>query len=578
MKHAILLTIIFVNVLNFSLIAQELPPHEYKIYVSPEHKIYISKKQPTYFFISDSPLPNAPLIRLKSSSSLKKTNPMFFDSEGKNLIYSPSAVDTVTKQVVYPKKDIQFQIYVDGQPPKTKITFDKNKEAFNKGIHYLPDSVTLGFESFDALSGVDKTYFSLDHSAYTPFENSIVLNKEKEYYFKYYSVDNTGNAEPLKEITFVVDKTPPLSTLEVIGDKYQDILSGKTQLKITSSDSLSGVKHLFYSVDDSIFKPYTGNLSTTVMAEGDHKLYYYAVDNVNNKEMVKSYAFYVDKTPPQVIEEVMGKTFVANGKEYSAGTSKLKITSFDNKAGVKEIYYSINNAPYVKYDKPIVLSGYKGTLIVNSYAIDNVGNKSQNDLSNSRKNGISYIDLSGPWVGHSFKGPIFKNRDSIFINQKTSIELEAKDEESGVDRIEFQTDSGDLKIYTNPFTITKEGVHHISMYGYDHIENMTRQVFDVVVDTTGPQIFERFSSPPIGFITSEGKKIDEYPNTLVIFLSATDERSGYEELWFQLNNNPVQPYVKDVRGFIPGKKNTLLVKALDKLGNQTEKIIEFSIR
>jgi hypothetical protein len=299
---------------------------------------------------------------------------------------------------------------------------------------------------------------------------------------------------------------------------------------------------------------------------------------VNNKEKVNTYAFYVDKTPPQVIEEILGKTFFANGKEFSAGTSKLKITSFDNKAGVKEIYYSINNAPYIKYEKPVVLAGYKGDVLIKSYAVDNVGNQSQSDISNSRKHGISYIDLNGPWVGHSFNEPYFANRDTVFVNHKTNIILEAKDDESGIQKIEYQVDSNELMKYNTPLILNKEGYHKISVYGYDNTENMTKQEFGVMVDTTGPEIFERFSSVAIGTVTSEGEKLNQYPASTVVFLSATDAKSGFEELWFELNGSPMQPYMRDIRGLIPGKKNTIKVKALDKLGNQTEKIIEFFIR
>lgn len=578
MKYPVLFIIICYNTYNIRILAQELPVCEKKIYISPDHKIYISKSNPAYFFISTSPDSNARSVRLKSNTSPQNTHPMYFDTEGRNLIWTPYAVDTFTKKVVLPKKYIQFHFYVDGEPPKTKIRYNKSYEFFNNGIHYMPGSIDVSFESVDVLSGVDKTYYSLDSSDFRPWKNVLLLDKEKKYIIKYFSVDNTGNVEKLKEIKFIVDKTPPVSKLEIIGEKYEYILSGNTQLSITATDNFSGVKNIFVSIDDTIYKLYKGIIKTAAIKEGEHKLYYYSTDKVNNIESVKTFDFYVDKTPPQVIEEVIGKTFIANGKEFSAGTSMLKITSFDNKAGVKEIFYSINNAPYLKYEKPILLSGYKGALIVNSYAVDNVGNKSQNDYSNSRKNSISYIDLSGPWVGHSFSGPVFTNRDTIFINNKTRILLDAKDTESGVDRIEYQTDSSDLKVYSVPFILSNEGVHHISMYGYDHLENMTRQVFDVVVDTTGPVIYERFSSPPVGTLLIEGKKINEYPNTLVIFLSATDDRSGYQELSYQLNNNPVQSYVKDINGFIPGKINIIKAKAIDKLGNKSEKIIEFSIR
>ena len=558
--------------------AQKLPDHARKIYVSPENKIFYNKSLPVYFYISSSSDPNAPHFLLRSENTPRYSNPMYFDTEGKNTLRSPSAVDTVTKKMIQPPIDVQYQVFVDSKSPSTKIQYDKQREAYIKGIHYIADSVSVSFNATDELSGVENTYISMDSGAYEPFKTQLRLDKQKEYTIKYYSVDNTGNVEKLKEIKFSVDKTSPVSKLDITGQKYEDILPGNAHLQVSAKDDISGVKHIYISIDDSVFRPYTGRISTSLLEQGEHNLYYYSTDEVNNKEKVNTYSFYIDKTPPQVIEEIIGKTFTANGKEFSAGTSKLKITALDNKAGVKEIYYSINKAPYIKYEKTLVLSGYKGDLLITSYAIDNVGNQSHSDISNSRKNGISYIDLSAPWVGHNLIGPNFKNGDTVFIGNKTKIVLEAKDTESGINRIEYQTDSADLIKYDSPFSLVKEGYHHVSIFGYDNTENMTRQGFGVVVDTTGPVIFERFSSLELSNIESDGKKYKQYPAHVVVFLSATDVKSGFESLLYELNNNPMLPYTRDIRGFIPGKLNVLKVKSYDKLGNKTEKIIEFYIK
>jgi hypothetical protein len=569
---------ILVFLAGFRVSAQELPVHKKKIYMSPEGKVFINKSLPVYFFISTSNDPNAPHFLLKSETMPKYSNPMYFDTEGRNTLRSPSAVDTVTKKVIMPKTDIQYHVYVDSKPPSTKIAYNKSKETIMKGIHYVTDSLALSFEAVDALSGVEDTYISIDGSAYKPFHDAITLNQEKQYLIKYYSVDNTGNVEHLKEIKFSVDKTPPISSLNITGPQYETVLSGKSQLSIASKDDISGVKHIFISIDDSVFRPYAAKINASALTQGEHKLFYYATDQVNNKEKVVTYAFYVDKTPPKVIEEIQGKTFMANGKEFSAGTSKLKITSFDNKAGVKDIFYSINNAPFGKYDKPVVLSGYKGDLLIKSYAVDNVGNQSISETSDGKKNSIPYIDLGAPWVGHAFRGPYFENRDTTFISSKTSIVLEAKDAESGIQRIEYQIDSIDLAKYEDPLNIKREGYHHISIYGYDNTENLTRQEFGVMVDTTGPEISEHFSSLSLGIIESEGIKLNQYPDHAVVFLSATDVKSGFKSLFFDLNNTVMQPYTNSIRNFISGRKNTIKVRAIDNLGNQSEKIIEFFIK
>lgn len=563
--------------LNVPIQAQEQLNHEKKIYVSPENKIFFNKSLPVHFYIASSTDPNARHYLLTSETMPQYSNPMYFDTEGKNTLRSPSAVDTATKKPVMPLTDVRFEVYVDSKPPSTTILFEKTNSHSARNTFYTKGPLSVSFKSVDELAGVENTYVSTDGKEFIPCNSTLTLDNEKEYLIKYYSVDNTGNAEQLNEIKFSLDNTPPTTKINISGEKFENILSGNSQISLAASDSGSGLKQIYISLDDSVFYPYK-KLHTATMKQGEHKLFFYSTDNVSNKEQVNSYSFYVDKTPPQVIEEVMGKTFIANGREYSAGTSKLKITSFDNKAGVKEVYYSINKAPYIKYEKPILLSGYKGNMLINSYAVDNVGNKSLNDLSNTRKNNIPYIDLSAPWVGYFYKGANFIDRDTVFINSKTRIVLEARDSESGINHIEYQKDSSDLIRYTEPFTLNKEGYHSISVYGYDNTDNLTRQQFGVVVDTIGPHIFVRFSTLSVGTINENGEKTDEYPGHTVVFISATDEKSGFQRMQYTLNNSPATTYTGFIRGFMPGKKNKIKIKAFDKLGNQTEKMIEFYLR
>src|ERR1035437_10231026 len=126
---------------GFVVSAQEMPVHVKKFYISPEGKVFINKYLPVYFFVSSSADPNAPHYLLKSETMPKYSNPMYFDTEGRNTLRSPSAVDTVTKKPVVPKVDIQYHVYVDSKPPSTRMIFDKRKETVIKGIHYVSDSL-----------------------------------------------------------------------------------------------------------------------------------------------------------------------------------------------------------------------------------------------------------------------------------------------------------------------------------------------------------------------------------------------------------------------------------------------------
>jgi len=90
--------LIFLFVLNLSLtFAQTQLKHEKKIYVSPEGKVFVNKHLPIYVKISTSPDDKSPSVTLPSIITAKYANPMYFDSEGRNTLRSPWAVDTSTK-------------------------------------------------------------------------------------------------------------------------------------------------------------------------------------------------------------------------------------------------------------------------------------------------------------------------------------------------------------------------------------------------------------------------------------------------------------------------------------------------
>src|SRR4030065_2219815 len=92
--------IIFLAITIIQSFCQVIPEHEKKIYISPDGKIYYNKSLPAYVFISTSPENNAPAYLLHSEATPKFTNPMYFDTEGKNTLKSPSAVDTTTRHTL----------------------------------------------------------------------------------------------------------------------------------------------------------------------------------------------------------------------------------------------------------------------------------------------------------------------------------------------------------------------------------------------------------------------------------------------------------------------------------------------
>jgi hypothetical protein len=555
--------------------SQKIPDCPKKIYVAPDGKMYVNKSLPIYLRLSNQPGDKSSSVLLKSEGSSKNISPFYFDVEGYNSIRSPWCVDTNTKQPVFPKNDIIFEVYADSKPPVTDINFGDSKILQLKGKLYLTAKAEIKLSATDELSGVNKIMYSLDSSEYKEYHESIVLESEKEYFLKYYSFDNVGNAEPLKTLHIVIDKSSPRTSMEIKGDIYENILSGRTILTLKAADSISGVESVQVRLDDGPAGNYSGPIYAALIPQGEHKLTYWSTDNVKNKEQEHIYTFYVDKTAPTIIQEVVGKSFMLNGKEFSSGKTQLKLTAIDNKAGVKDIYYSINKGEYIKYSAPVALSTIGGDLSIKSYALDRVNNRSQ-ATEEEQAVKVPYIDLSGPILNYAVQGPVFKTSDTIYISSKTKIALKAYDNESGMNNIQYKIDNSELKVYNSAFSIDQEGYHTIEYIGTDNVENTTNGTITFMVDNTGPSVFERFSTLPKGSVSQQGKNVVLYPAHVGLFVSATDTESGYDHMTYSINGSKEKIFTGFISGF--NNSNEVTIKAYDKLGNESITQIVFGIK
>jgi hypothetical protein len=566
----------FLFLLSNSNKAQEPLKHKKKMHLSPEGKLYINKALPLYFHVSSSPDENAESFLLMPTSDSKKyANPAYLDTEGYNTFRSPSKVDTVTKQTVYPLEDIKFEVYADSKSPITHFEFD-NKKYFKKdNVFYFGEKTMVKFRVTDATSGVEKTYYSINGQPYKELSADIELNEEKLYEIKYYSVDFVGNAETPKSINIKIDLTKPVTKLTVNPDLYNDIVSVRSKIILEASDVNSKIKKTVFSINNGTFYNYRTPIVISGLSEGEHTIAYYSVDNTNNEEQQKTYTFYLDKTPPMVVDELIGNTFIANGKEYSSGRSKVKLTAMDNKAGVYGIRYSINNGEFLEYTKPFFLSK-SGKLKIQAFVTDNVNNQVIKIIL-TNKSSISYVDLSGPTLGHRFTGANFISKDTAYITKDTKISLSSRDDASGSKRKEYSIDNGEIIEYTGVFGINKEGVHSITYTGYDNVDNSSTNTFICVEDNIGPEIFFRFSIPSEKTKNIDGKNYSIYPNHVVLFLSSTDASVGFDKLLYSVNGAPVKTYTSLIRGFQREKAYSINVTSVDKLSNKSQKTIDFYI-
>jgi hypothetical protein len=554
---------------NYAAFAQDAPVHEKGSYIDSVGNYYQQAELPLYIYVSHRPDAQPHHLKEDKGNAEIQAKPIYLDGHGKHLLRHSDAVNH-TAQV--------FAVYADGIAPVSKVNFVNAPIHKSKSGIFYGQGLETVVASRDEMSGIAGIFQSLNQSGYELYKKNAYTT-EGNYNLSVYALDRVGNVEKPQRFDFFVDLTPPETYHNIVGIAEGNIISSSTKLYLTHEDAASGVAKTYYRLDEGTYNLYFNgsNINFSSLSDGEHTLYYYSVDYVNNKEEEKSFTFYYDKTAPIMSADVLGDRFVVNDKVYFSGRTKLKLTAVDNKSGIKGVFYSINGDEFRDYSDPFYLPSRAGEHVIRYYAVDkmsNEGSGSRNARLDEYRHNVSkvYLDLTGPILSHEFKGKTFRKGDSIFVSKRTEINLKATDPESGLQYISYNFEQGaEEKKFENAFNLEEPGVKNVWFYGYDNVNNRNVSNFTVVVDNDPPVISQVFSIAP----TKEDEKLPVYPSYVTIFLAATDEQVGLADMRYKINNGKEMPYQGFIQGFKPKETYSITVIVSDMLGNKAEKTFKF---
>jgi len=583
-----LLSLVIIHATYFSLNAQNeptKPTFEARVYQN-DGNIYVQKQLPIYLKFSTEP--NGTNYDLKSKSTPEYADPMYLDTEGINYIRSRWAVDKETKRTVQPEQEIMYEIYADGLAPRSSTKFSGAPKYNNGSVQFYGKGLVVDISARDGVSGVENIHFSKNGTAYAKYSSSLSFEGDKAHTLYYFANDNVGNAENSRSNQFTVDVSSPNSSHEIVGIVHNgNIISPSTKFKLSSTDALSGVRKISYNYDSRSENTYPGYpVTANYLNDGDHTLTYHAIDRVDNDESAKSFKFYLDKIPPVVSVSVQGDQYETSSRMYVSSRTKINMTATDNKAGVESIQYKINSDGYNSFGSPFGIPTNNGIHNITYYSIDNVKNRTASkSVASALGNKQVYMDNRAPTTGISYSSPKFFDRDTLFINSKTNVTLRATDNASGVQQIQYTVNGGSQNTYNAPFQIPNEGNHSIKFKATDRVNNVEQEKESkVFVDNTPPVIHHNFSIQPIGTKSKKGETVNIYPNYTRLYLGATDKHCGTHKITYSLNGDEFRDYsspytldISEVRRFGKNKFYTAVVRAEDKLGNQSEKTIHFYV-
>ncbi len=100
-------------------------------------------------------------------------------------------------------------------------------------------------------------------------ENKTTFTISKNGTYKFMVEDEAGNKATKEVVVNRIDKELPIANINVKDDK----------MTIAASDKLSGIKEIFYKIDNGEFVKYNGEV---ILSPGAHKIKVKAIDNAGN--------------------------------------------------------------------------------------------------------------------------------------------------------------------------------------------------------------------------------------------------------------------------------------------------------
>ncbi len=244
--------------------------------------------------------------------------------------------------------------------------------------------------------------------------------------------------------------------------------------------------------------------------------------------------------------------------DYVPMTASFVLSADDFESSLKEIQYSVDGSALKIYDGPISFST-EGRHVIVYRAIDKTDNISSEQIYSV------IVDGTPPDGIASVDGPLFVDKNKIYISTKSAIVLWAEDNLSGVDTIYVSLDGGEYMAYTNPVIIDQEGYHRADAYAVDNVGNKTADFkVEGYVDNSPPVVQ---IEPKNRFVVVNGKNYTNRFNEYKV--SAYDNMSGVRNILVSFDGSEYVSYTSPFMVQMSGQ-HILRAKAVDNLGNESD--------
>jgi len=256
------------------------------VYITPKSRIEIKAESNDIAYIE---------YKVNNSKYFIYNAPISLPGEGVYII-SYRGIDKL-KNI---EKEKILKVIVDNTPPKVFVSYNTTP-FYYEGKLYISKNTKIYLLGRDNLSRVEKIEYSFDGKNFKEYKSHILPPNSGKITLYYRAVDIVGNASKIDSVELYVDSSSPKASIKLPLPYARE---GENTIRITSYhpiviegiDSGSGIKKLFYKINNSDFIEYK---KPFFLKEGRYKISVKAVDNVGNESSVISYDILVDDNPPK---------------------------------------------------------------------------------------------------------------------------------------------------------------------------------------------------------------------------------------------------------------------------------------
>ncbi|MDZ4169070.1 MAG: NHL repeat-containing protein, partial [Coriobacteriia bacterium] len=330
-------------------------------------------------------------------------------------------------------------VKVDNVAP---VTSDDAPEGWVGG------SVSVELTAHDVHSGAAEIVYSVDGSPEQTYTAPVEVTAEGTTTIEYYAVDAAGNIETAQEAIVLLDSTPPSST----DDAPTSWVASDTTVNVVSTDTLSGVERIEYSLDGSPVATTAGPIA--ILGGGVHTLQYRAIDVVGNIESTRTATVRIDATAPVTTSNALITTY--------SSTATVSLTATDTQSGVALTKWRLNGSTWTTGTVLTVPGSMLGTHTIEWFSTDAVGNVESIKLATvrmgTRFEQETMTSYTGTWSQNSDGGASggsyrFSSVTSSTLDVSfwgTSIDLVAiKGGSYGIAKVTLDGVSHDVDLYNN---------------------------------------------------------------------------------------------------------------------------------